>query len=47
MNFDLLSLVTVAAVYLGARRYLGYGAWAAGILVLAMLVINLASGMLI
>ena len=46
VNLDPVNLVTIAIVYLGARRYLGYGAWAAGVLAVLMLAINVAAGVL-
>lgn len=46
VEVDLLDLVTVALVYFGVRRYLGYGAWAAGLLAFLMLAVNVAVGSL-
>ena len=45
INFDLTSLVTVALVYLGTRRYLAYGAWPAAILAILMMTVNVVSGL--
>ncbi len=44
VKVDVLNGVTVALVYLGVRRYLGYGVWAAGILAFLMLAVNVAVG---
>ena len=45
-SFDPVNGVTVVIVYLGVRRYLGYGAWAAGVLAVLMVAINVAVGVL-
>lgn len=45
VSFDPVSLVTIAIVYVGIRRYLGYGAWSAGILAVLMMIVNVATGM--
>lgn len=47
VKLDAVNLVTIAIVYLGARRYLGYGAWAAGILAFLMLTLNVVGGVMI
>ncbi len=45
-GFDLTDLLTVALLYAGARRYLGYGVRTAGGLALVLLLLNAAAGAL-
>lgn len=46
MGLDLTGLVTIGILYVGCRRYLGYGALSAGILAFLTLAVNIFAGML-